>query len=498
MHLTARGASYEGVVESFASAVPLPVTDLIVNPQDGMLYFTTGGRGIESALYRIGYRAPEPPKTNIRIPKLSVSFAQRRALEALHRPADADNVQSAIDAAWPFLSNSDRHLRYAARLVLEHQPCRWWQTRALQESNPQALIQAVIALCRAQTKKDYQLQQRICGSLDGIGWSALRDSEKIDLLRAYQLAIIRFGEPTEQLRNRLLARLNPLYPADTEALNSELCQLLVALKSPVVVPRTLKLIAIARTQEEKINYMLSLRLPGLTWTDQQRQRYFQWFKNLQAYQGGDSYDSVLSQIHQEAGEHLTNEEQQALGELMQFDPEVRSPVESSANVITRQFVQSWNVEDFESDSVEPLSTRDLARGESLFSEVGCIRCHRIARSGGILGPDLTTIGRRFTTGDLLEAILEPDRVISDQYRATTFTLHDGKQITGHIADIHKGKWSVITNMLQPRDYTPVDPKTIEDAQPSPVSMMPSGLVDTLTREEILDLLSYLKLNHERL
>ena len=219
---------------------------------------------------------------------------------------------------------------------------------------------------------------------------------------------------------------------------------------------------------------------------------------MQAYQGGESYDSVLTQIHQEAGEHLTNKEQQSLGELMQFDPEVRSPVESSANIITRPFVRSWNVEDFEFDSVEPLSTRDLARGESLFSEVGCIRCHRIAGSGGILGPDLTTIGRRFTTGDLLEAILEPDRVISDQYRATTFTLHDGKQITGHIADIHKGKWSVITNMLQPRDYTPVDPKTIEDAQPSPVSMMPSGLVDTLTREEMLDLLSYLKVNHERL
>ena len=133
----------------------------------------------------------------------------------------------------------------------------------------------------------------------------------------------------------------------------------------------------------------------------------------------------------------------------------------------------------------------------MFSDVGCIRCHRIAGSGGILGPDLTTIGHRFTTRDLLEAIVEPDRIISDQYRATTFTLHDGKQVTGQIADIHKGKWSVITNMLQPRNYTPVDPQAIEDAQPSPASMMPSGLLDTLSREEILDLLSFLKAKHER-
>ena len=498
VHLTPRGASYEGVVESFASAVPLPVTDLVVRPQDGMLYFTTGGRGIESALYRIGYRDPEHPKINRQIPELNVAFAQRHALEALHRPADAENVESVIDAAWPFLSNSDRHLRYAARLVLEHQPCRLWQTRALQESNPQALIQASIALCRAQTKKSHQLQGRICAALDGIEWSALRESEKIDLLRAYQLAIIRFGNPNEQLRNRLLARLNQVYPADTNALNSELCQLLVALKSPIVVPRTLELIATAKTQEAKIDYMLSLRLPGLTWTDRQRQIYFQWFKKLQTYQGGESYDSVLKQIHKEASEHLTKDEYQALGDLTQFNSKGSLLAESSAKPITRRFVKNWSVKDFEDDVVEPSSTRNLARGEILFSEVGCIRCHRIAGSGGILGPDLTTIGHRFTTRDLLEAILEPDRVISDQYRATTFTLYDGKQVTGQIADIHKGKWSVITNMLQPRNYTPVDPQAIEDAQPSPVSMMPSGLLDTLSREEILDLLHFLKVKHERL
>ncbi|MEC8337260.1 MAG: heme-binding protein [Planctomycetota bacterium] len=497
VHLTPSGASYEGFVESFASAVPLPVTDLVVRTQDGMLYFTTGGRGIESALYRIGYRDPEHPKINRPIPELNVAFAQRHALEALHRPADAENVQSVIDAAWPFLSNSDRHLRYAARLVLEHQPCRWWQTRALQESNPQALIQASIALCRAKTKKNHQLQQHICAALDGIEWSALRESEKIDLLRAYQLAIIRFGNPNEELRNRLLGRLNPLYPADADALNSELCQLLVALKSPVVVPRTLKLIATAKTQEAKIDYMLSLRLPGLMWTERQRQIYFQWFKKLQAYQGGESYDSVLKQIRKEASEHLTKDEYQSLGDLTQFNSKGSSLAESSAKPTARLFVKNWSVKDFEDDVVEPSSTQNLARGEILFSEVGCIRCHRIAGRGGILGPDLTTIGHRFTTRDLLEAILEPDRVISDQYRATTFTLHDGKQVTGQIADIHKGKWSVITNMLQPRNYTPVDPQAIEEAQPSPVSMMPSGLLDTLTREEILDLLSFLKAKHER-
>ncbi len=133
----------------------------------------------------------------------------------------------------------------------------------------------------------------------------------------------------------------------------------------------------------------------------------------------------------------------------------------------------------------------------MFSEIGCIRCHRIAGSGGILGPDLTAVGRRFTEKDLLESIIDPNRMISDQYRATIFTLSDGKSVTGHIADMHKDKWSLITNMLQPRNYTPIDPQSIENMEPSPISMMPAGLLDTLTHEEILDLLSYLRANHDR-
>jgi hypothetical protein len=133
----------------------------------------------------------------------------------------------------------------------------------------------------------------------------------------------------------------------------------------------------------------------------------------------------------------------------------------------------------------------------LFSETGCFRCHRIAGSGGIIGPDLTGVGRRFTEKDLLEAIIEPNRVISDQYRAAIFTLTDGKSITGHIADMQKDRWSVITNMLRPRNYTQINPDKIEQIEPSPISMMPTGLLDTLTREEILDLLSYLRADRDR-
>ena len=501
VHLTSQGGSYAGVVESFASAVPLPVTDLVVRPQDGMLYFTTGGRGIESALYRIGYQDAASPNKDLRPPVAHSSFVQRRKLEAFHQPAAPEKVKPIIDAAWPSLSSPDRPIRYAARLVLEHQPCKLWQTRALNEKNPRALIQAAIALCRSRSENDPDLQRSLCDSLDAIDWSMLSGNEKTDLLRAYELAIIRLGTPTEQLRSRLLRRLNPLYPSDKTPLNCELCSLLVALKSPVVVSRTLQLIAVAKTQQEKIHYMLSLRTPGLEWTDNERQIYFQWFNQLHAYQGGESYDSFLSQIHKEACEHLTEKAKQELGPLATFDPEKKASQneeeQKSPSQVFRPFVRKWQVDDFQDDSSEQKENRNLTRGESLFSEIGCIRCHRIAGSGGILGPDLTAVGRRFTERDLLEAIIEPNRMISDQYRATIFTLSDGKSVTGHIADIHKNKWSLITNLLQPRNYTPIDPQFIENMEPSPISMMPAGLLDTLTKEEIIDLLSYLRANHDR-
>ncbi|MDE0939301.1 MAG: c-type cytochrome, partial [Pirellulales bacterium] len=187
--------------------------------------------------------------------------------------------------------------------------------------------------------------------------------------------------------------------------------------------------------------------------------------------------------------------------LIHFDPG-EEPVQRSEDQETlenssRPFIQHWKVEDFHGNVSTQEQKRNPLRGESLFSETGCFRCHRIAGSGGIIGPDLTGVGRRFTEKDLLEAIIEPNRVISDQYRAAIFTLTDGKSITGHIADMQKDRWSVITNMLRPRNYTQINPDKIEQIEPSSISMMPTGLLDTLTREEILDLLSYLRADRDR-
>ena len=102
---------------------------MAVNPQDGALYFAVGGRGIESAVYRVVYRdEDETQVASSDRDDASTAREMRRKLEALHTPA-ADS--SAVDIAWSELNNPDRFIRYAARTAIEHQPVELWREHAL-------------------------------------------------------------------------------------------------------------------------------------------------------------------------------------------------------------------------------------------------------------------------------------------------------------------------------------------------------------------------------
>ena len=66
-----------------------------------------------------------------------------------------------------------------------------------------------------------------------------------------------------------------------------------------------------------------------------------------------------------------------------------------------------------------------------------------------LGPDLTGLAGRFTTRDLLESIVVPSKVISDQYAAVIFSTTDGRVVTGRIMNLHNDMMTINTNMLDP-------------------------------------------------
>ena len=122
----------------------------------------------------------------------------------------------------------------------------------------------------------------------------------------------------------------------------------------------------------------------------------------------------------------------------------------------------------------------------------CYKCHRIEGEGGIVGPDLTAAGRRFSNHDLVETIIDPSKAVSDQYQATVFLMESGDTIVGRIANIQPNAYMVQTDMLDPGRFTRLKVDEIEGKRPSKESMMPADLLNTMTRKEIIDLMGYMR------
>jgi putative heme-binding domain-containing protein len=127
-------------------------------------------------------------------------------------------------------------------------------------------------------------------------------------------------------------------------------------------------------------------------------------------------------------------------------------------------------------------------GRPLFEE-RCAACHRFGAIGRDVGPDLTTITSRFKKRDVLEAILWPSKVISDQYQAEMFELTDGKIVSGLI--VRETAAALMVRTADSPDKPVVVAKsTIASRAPSTVSLMPEGLVDTLTAKQTADLMAF--------
>src|SRR5205807_4040908 len=127
IHLTPEGSAYKAQVEEFATGAPLALTDLVVNPNDGALYFTVGGRNTQSALYRIVYAGNDSTAPSKGDNTRAEARALRHQLESFHGKIDPQ----AVPTAWPYLGHEDRYIRFAARVAIEHQNYTEWQERAL-------------------------------------------------------------------------------------------------------------------------------------------------------------------------------------------------------------------------------------------------------------------------------------------------------------------------------------------------------------------------------
>ncbi len=497
VHLKPDGSGYTGQLEEFISGSPLPLTDLVISPKDGAMYFAIGGRRTQSALYRVTYAGKEFTSPSLGMKGGEQAREQRRKLESFHGSQNPD----AVKAAWPFLGSKDRNLRFAARVALEWQPVGLWREKALSEKDPQSSITALIALARVSNRDEFHrppaattvdpgLQSQILGALDQISWAKLNDPQRLELLRAYTLAFTRLGKPDGTVSQRYIAKFDPLYPATSRELNAELAPFLVYFGAPSAAAKLTAALQSAPTQEEQLDIARAARVLRTGWTPEQRKAYFGWFLKTGSFRGGASLSGFLRDIKNDAMATLSDSEKTELAAILEAKPERKKPLETL--LAGRAVVKEWTVADLAPALEKGLAKgRSFERGRELAGAVGCFTCHRFATEGGAVGPDLTGVSGRFNAKDLLESIVDPSKEVSDQYAPTVFTRKDGTSVIGRVANLNNDDISVIEDMSAPGDFTNVKRTELVSAEPSKTSPMPEGLLNTLKQDEILDLMAFL-------
>lgn len=538
IHSIPKGGTYESVKEEFVSGKPLPLTDMIIHPQDGAMYFAVGGRRTQSALYRVAYVGSESTAA-VEPLALTPEMKLRHELEKLHEDGTGED---AIAKAWPHLSSPDRFVRYAARVAIERQPVKAWKEKALAEQNPQALIEASIALARigavgspvplpegkpkagassaavgATSPENAPLQTALLAALDRIDFESLDLDHQLQLLRAYELVFTRLGKPAPEICADLAEKFDSVYPVKNNAANLELAQLLIFLESKRVVAKTLGLMATAKDDSEalasdallarnagyaraadevhrsqpnrqQISYMFALRNATAGWTKDLRETYFSWFPRARQWKGGNSFKGFIENTRQEALANFAPDEERANLDALSAKNE---GVQVANFVAPKGPGRAYTIDEVLKLAEGGLKNRNFENGKAMFTSTLCLTCHRFGGDGGSIGPDITGSGSRYTLRDLMENIIEPSKVISDQYDSLQIEKKDGSLVIGRIVAEENGDLMVMMNPFAPTSLTKVAADEVKSRKTQPVSMMPPGLINTLNQDELLDLIAYI-------
>ncbi|MDZ4286730.1 MAG: c-type cytochrome, partial [Prosthecobacter sp.] len=135
-------------------------------------------------------------------------------------------------------------------------------------------------------------------------------------------------------------------------------------------------------------------------------------------------------------------------------------------------------------------SRNFDNGRKMFGAAACYACHRFGNAGGMTGPDLTGAGGRYSPHDLLDQIINPSKVINEQFAPIIVTKNNGEILAGVVVNLSGDGVTINTDLTDPNQRVNVDRKEVKSIEPSPVSPMPPMLLAMLKRDEILDLLAY--------
>jgi putative heme-binding domain-containing protein len=153
--------------------------------------------------------------------------------------------------------------------------------------------------------------------------------------------------------------------------------------------------------------------------------------------------------------------------------------------------KEWKLEELAGAVAQLGEHRSYTNGKQLFTIANCASCHKLGGVGVEIGQDLTKLDPQYTPLDVLKHILEPSAKVEDKYASYVFETDDGRTLTGLILEETAEEVKIIENPLLKTQPVLLKKSEIAGRKKSPTSLMPKGLLDKLTREEILDLLAYI-------
>ena len=423
--------------EDFITGRPLNVTDGCIGP-DGAMWFVTGGRGTQSGLYRVT------------------------------SSADRSDVSDKSD--W-----SDSYAaKHSARMTLENQPVAEWRSEVLQKGEMHELL----ALARVGEKAD----------LEPLLAAVMKRAPKptLEALRVISVAIARQGETTQKAALEAWA----VYPASETFFNRELCRLLVYLKSPRVIEKTMPLLKAATSSEDLLFYPFMLRYLKDGWTLEQRKVVFEALNRAEKMNGASTFFKAISDTRSELAAALKPEDALTLAAVI-HPPK---PAALSPHALPGHSFKNWTLADLEPHLAKmDASKRSRESARDALVRAQCVFCHRVSPDNslpaGVFGPDLVQVAARFGRKDLLDHILNPSKFIDEKFRLTTLKTSDGKTITGNLESEDDERVVLRPNALT-AETMEVGKSMILERSVSEVSPMPAGLLNPLKLEQILDLLAW--------
>ncbi|MEC9048148.1 MAG: family 16 glycoside hydrolase [Planctomycetota bacterium] len=480
---------------------PWPVADITwsaVTPD--CIYVVAGGRGLPSRLVRLPLQEGAP-----------ASLA-RWGQPVPWTATEARSAEDILDAQHP---GTDPYV--TMRIALERLPVDEIREAVLDvdPARPDRAFAGLMAVARRGAERDLK------PILDALGWYGFGDldhDQRVAWIRVHALALMRLGPASRGEQQLVADRMMPLFPCGDERVDADLCELLAFVQAPGLLEKAVPMLAKMRPSEPPawtvlasrnasyggvINKMIenmppigqlaiadSLRLVEHGWSVEQRRTVFRFLHQARSRSGGASFDGFLIRIvdgHWDACSAGHRRE-------LEFDVgRARAKRQKFRSKPPKGPGRDWQVSDIASLVRAGFDGRKRGAGRNLFHAAGCATCHYFEGEGGFGGPDLTSLKNKMRPQDLLESILEPSKVISDQYAGKVLTKKDGTAFFGVAHKTWDGDMQVYEVVEAKADAVPlrVPVEEVARVEPSPMSPMPKDLVDSLSADELRDLVAYL-------